>query len=76
MTFSAPENRTNSEATIFEKDSVIEEVRQSSDRPEPAVTLSPDRKRRKLLDCHYCKPEKSFTDDEKLTQYLSFCPYV
>ena len=38
MTFSAPENRANMDATILEKDSVIEEVGQSSDRPEPAVT--------------------------------------
>ena len=72
MTFSAPENRTNFEATIFEKDSVIKEVVQSSDRPEPAVTSSPDRRRRKLLDCPYCKPKKSFTDDNKLAQHLSF----
>ena len=38
VTFSAPENRVNLNATIFQKDSVIEEVGQSSNRPEPAVT--------------------------------------
>ena len=37
-TFSAPENRANLDAPILEKDSVIEEVGQSIDRPEPAVT--------------------------------------
>ena len=72
VTFSTPENRANLDATSLEKDSVIEEVGQSSDRPEPAVTSLPDRKRRKLLDCPYCKPKKSFTDDNKLAQHLSF----
>ena len=34
VTFSAPENRANLDATILEKDSVIKEVEQSSDKPE------------------------------------------
>ena len=38
VTFSAPENGANLNATIFQKDSVIKEVGQSSNRPEPAVT--------------------------------------
>ena len=42
VTFSAPENRANLDATILEKDSVIKEVGQLNDRPEPAVTSSPD----------------------------------
>ena len=38
VTFSAPENRTNLDATIFQKDSVIEEVGQSSDGLERACS--------------------------------------
>ena len=72
VTFSAPENRANLDATILEKDLFIEEVGQSSDRPEAAVASTPDLKRRKLLDCPFFKPKKSFTDDDKLARYLSF----
>ena len=72
VTFSAPENRAKLDATIYQKDSVIEEVGQSSESPEPAAASSPNRKRRKLFDCPYCKPKKSFTDDDKLAQHLSF----
>ena len=69
VTCSAPENRANLDATIFL--SVIEEVGQSSDTPKRAVTSSPDQKRRKLY-YPYCKTKKSFRDDDKLAQHLSF----
>ena len=67
VTFSAPENRANLDATILEKDSLIEEIGQSSDRPERVCSYFVAwTKEEKVIRQPLLHAEKYFTYDNKL----------
>ena len=77
VTFSAPENRANLDATILEKDSVIKEVEQSSDKPERVCSdFIAWPKEEKVIGLPLLQAEEIFHRWQQACPTSVFCPYV